>query len=63
MPARKRKTRTARILAVIERAQALISDNPGQSLCVLIDVMKPWKLWRPEGHMFFSRTVHRLRII
>jgi len=35
------KERTARILAVIERAQALISDNPGQLLRVL-DVMKPW---------------------
>ncbi|KAG5334563.1 ZFYV9 protein, partial [Acromyrmex heyeri] len=33
--------RTAKTPAVVERAQALISDDPGQSLRVLIDV-KPW---------------------
>jgi len=36
------KERTARISAVIERAEALISDDPGQSLCILMDIVKPW---------------------
>ncbi|EGI65270.1 hypothetical protein G5I_06269 [Acromyrmex echinatior] len=44
MPARKNhsKERIARTPAIVERAQALISDDPGQSLRVLIDVVKPW---------------------
>ena len=33
---------TARIPAVVERAQALISDDLGQMLRVLMDVVKPW---------------------
>jgi len=44
MPTRKRhsKEHTARISAVVERTQALISDDPRQSLHVLMDVVKPW---------------------
>jgi len=44
MPARKShsKERITRTPAVVERTQALILDNPGQSLRVLIDVMKLW---------------------
>ncbi|XP_011054411.1 PREDICTED: uncharacterized protein LOC105146071 [Acromyrmex echinatior] len=36
------KERTARTPAVVERTQALISDDPEQSLRVLMDVVKPW---------------------
>jgi len=49
MPARKNhlKEGTARTPAVVERAQTLISDDPGQSLRVLMDIVKPWmELWR-----------------
>jgi len=43
MPARTSHSKEhSRIPAVVERAQALISDDPGQSLHVLMDVMKPW---------------------
>ena len=44
MPARKShlKERTARTLAVVQRAQALLSDDPRQSSRVLMDVVKPW---------------------
>jgi len=39
MPARKSKEHTARISAVIERAQVLISDDPGQSLRKLSSIV------------------------
>ena len=44
MPARKShsKERTVRTPAVIERVQALISDDLRQLLRVLMDVAKPW---------------------
>jgi len=43
MPARKSHSKEhSRIPAVVERTQALISDDPEQSLHVLMDVMKPW---------------------
>jgi len=65
-PARKShsKERTARIPAVIERIQALISEDPGQSLQKLTSIGKcseaEWKLLCLEGHMFFSRMVQQL---
>jgi len=47
------KERTMRTLAVVEKAQALISDDSEQSLRVLMNVVKlhfhGWKLWRPEN--------------
>jgi len=44
MPVRKSysKELIARIPAGIERTQALISNDPEQSLRILIDIVKPW---------------------
>ena len=44
MPAKKSysKERTARTPAVVEKAEALISDDLGQLLRVLMDVVKLW---------------------
>jgi len=62
MPARKSQSKECTMRmnafpAVIERAQTLILNDLGQSLRVLIDIAKSRKLWRPKGHMFFSRKV------
>jgi len=59
MSTRKSLERMHREDSRVERVQALISYNSGQSLRILMDVVKPWKLCS-EGHMFFSMTVHRL---
>jgi len=65
-PARKShsKERTAKTPAVVERTQALISKDRGQSLrklASIVDVSEPtMRRIAEEGHMFFSRTVHRL---
>jgi len=44
MPAKKShlKEHTAKIPAVVDRIQALILDDPGPSLRVLMDVVKSW---------------------
>jgi len=57
------KERTTRLLAVIERIQALISGDPGQSLrklASIVGVSEPtMRRITEEGHMFFSRTVQQ----
>jgi len=46
--------------AVVERAQALISDDPRQSLRVLMDVVKPWmETMASLKAICFIRTVHQ----
>jgi len=56
MPARKNhlKEGTARTPAVVERAQTLISDDPGQSLRVLMDIVWPYVFQQNSSYDSFD---------